>query len=636
MAGDGSAAGRNDGGPAPRRWIEIGTSQPTLPDLDAIPLPRLPGRRTAGRPPASRVPRARPGDPRPGLAGDAAGGVERPDRRPPPRTRGGGRGRERHVPRTTGAIAAVAGISAIGTLLSRVTGMGRTLSTAYALGASGVSDAYNLANTTPNIVYDLILGGVLAGTLVPVFVQALNTPESEGGEAAGWEAISAVCSAIAAVLVAVTVVFLLATPLIIRFYMLTNHSAQVGAERRLATSLLYLFVPQFFLYGMTAVVTAILVARRRYAAPMYTPVLNNVVVIVVLAAFAVVVGTHPTPASVEHDHRALLLLGAGTTAGVAAMALALVPALRHAGARLRFVWDPGHPACRTILRLSGWMAGVVVSNQIAYLVVILLSGGRPGDYSAYSYAYLFMTLPYGVWAVSVMAPMETEVATAWQAGDRDAARRKLVESIWLVMVVIVPAGLGMAVLARPAITLVLQHGALSAHGASATSGALIAMALGLPTFSLYLVLMRAYQALQDTRMMFNVYLVENGLNIVLDVALYHRFGVRGLAAGLSLAYAGGMVVALVNLSRRMGGLGGRRLAAGAVSVLGAAVAAAGAAGAVAWAVGHLPGGSHQIGLALRVVVGVSTGVTVYLLAARTLRFDEVRKLLQLRRSPDPA
>jgi len=514
--------------------------------------------------------------------------------------------------------------------------MGRTLSTAYALGASGVSDAYNVANTTPNIIYDLILGGVLAGTLVPVFVQALNTPEEEGGEAAGWEAISAVCTLIAAVLVVVTALFLLATPLIIRFYTLTDHGAAAVAERRLAVALLYLFVPQLFLYGMTAVVTAILVARRHYAAPMYTPVLNNLVVIVVLAAFAVVVGTHPTPASVEHDHRAVVLLGLGTTAGVAAMALALLPALRRAGARLRFVWDPGHPACRTIMRLSGWTFGFVVANQVAYLFVILLSTGRPGDYSAYSYAYLFMTPPYGVWAVSVMAPMETEVAHAWQAGHHEAARRRLVESLWLVLVVIVPAGLGMAVLARPAITVVLQHGALSAHGARATSDALIAMALGLPTFSLYLVLMRAYQAIQDTRTMFFIYLVENGLNIVFDLALYHRFGIRGLAAGLSLAYAGGTAVALVNLSRRMGGLGGRRLVTATLTVIGAAAVAVGAAGVVAWAVGHLPGGSRQLGLAFRVAVGVTTGVTVYLLAARTLRFDEVRKLLQLRRSPDPA
>jgi putative peptidoglycan lipid II flippase len=528
------------------------------------------------------------------------------------------------------ALAGIAGVSAIGTLLSRVTGMFRTLGIAWSLGANGVSDAYNLANTTPNIIYDLVLGGVLSGLLIPVFVEALSTPEAEGGEDAGWHAISAVCSAILAVLLVVTALFWLATPLIIHLYTIGNHSAQLPAERKLAVSLLYLFVPQFALYGVTAVATAILVARRQYAAPNYTPILNNVVVIGVLIAYAVLIGAD-TPAAVRGDHTAVLLLGLGTTGGVGAMAIALLPFLHRAGARLRPVWDPLHPVCRKIVRLSGWMFGVVVANQVAYLVIILISTHRTGDYSAYSYAYLFMTLPHGVWAVSVMSPMEAEVARAWQRHDRDEARGRVVESIWVMLVIVVPAALGMAVLARPAIQIVLQHGNLSAHGARVTSDALIAMALGLPTFSLYLLLMRAYQAVQDTRSMFIVYLVENGLNVVLDLALYHRFGIRGLAAGLALAYAGATIVALVHLSRRFGGLGGSTLATGIGLIFVGGALAAGAAWGVCAGLAHLPGGTRQLGVAVRVIAGAGAGVTVYLLAATGLGFDEMRRRLQLRR-----
>ncbi len=311
------------------------------------------------------------------------------------------------------ALAGIAGVSAVGTLLSRVTGMFRTLGTAWALGANGVSDAYNFANTTPNIIYDLVLGGVLSGLMIPVFVEALSTPDAEGGEEAGWHAISAVCSAIMAVLLVVTALFWLATPLIIHLYTIGSHGAQVPAERRLAVSLLYLFVPQLALYGVTAVATAILQARRRYAAPMYTPILNNIVVIGVLIAYAVLIGAD-TPAAVQGNHTAVLLLGLGTTGGVAAMAVALLPILKSSGARLRPVWEPFHPLCRKIVRLAGWLFGVVATNQIAYLVIILLSNHRSGDYSAYSYAFLFMILPHGVWAVSVMAPMEAEVAREWQ------------------------------------------------------------------------------------------------------------------------------------------------------------------------------------------------------------------------------
>jgi putative peptidoglycan lipid II flippase len=539
----------------------------------------------------------------------------------------------RRAPRASrrgAALAGIAGISAIGTLLSRLTGMVRILGTAWALGANGVSDAYNYANTTPNMIYDLVLGGILAGTLVPVFVELLNTPESEGGEAAGWEAISAVCSAILAVLLVVTVMFWLATPFIIRLYTVGKHGPQIVAERRLAVSLLYLFVPQLALYGITAVATAILQARRQYAAPMYAPILNNVVVVAVLIAYAALVKVD-TPAAVHGNHTAVLLLGIGTTAGVAVMALALLPVLGRTGARIRPVWDPFHPACRKIVRLASWMVGVVVTNQLAYLVIILLSTHRSGDYSAYSYAYLFMILPHGVWAVSVMSPMETEVARAWQRNERAAARAQLVESIWVVLVIVVPAALGMAALARPAIQVVLQHGNLSAQGARATADALIAMALGLPTFSLYLVLMRAYQAIQDTRSMFFIYLVENALNVVLDLALYHRYGIRGLAAGLGLAYAGGTIVALVHLSRRLGGLGGARLGTGIGLILVGAALAGGAAWGVSTGLSHLPGGTRQVGVAVRVIAGAGAGVTVYLLAARGLGFDEMRRVLQLRR-----
>jgi len=578
------------------------------------------------RAPVPRAPQPSPGASAPGPPSQASGArrpqASGPRRRPAPRPA--------RSPAAGRALAGVAGVLAIGTLLSRFTGMLRTLGTAWALGANGVSDAYILANTTPNIIYDLVVGGVLAGTLVPVFVELLNTPSADGGEDAGWYGISAICTAILAVLAVVSVLFWLATPALIHLYTILNHTKQVGAERRLAVSLLYLFVPQFALYGLTAVAGALLQAKRRYAAPMYTPILNNLVVIGVLIAYAVLVSA-TTPAAVHGDHRAVLLLGLGTTGGVAAMTVALFPFLARAGVRLRPVWDPFHPACRKIVRLAGWVFGVVVTNQVALLVVMLLSNHRIGDYSAYSYAFLFMTLPHGVWAVSVMSPMETEIAHEWQAGDRAAARGHLTESIWVVIVMIIPAALGMAVLARPAIQIVLQHGNLGAGGARATADALIAMALGLPAFSLYLVFMRAFQAMQDTKSMFLIYVVENALNIALDIALYHRFGIRGLAAGLSLAYLGGALVGGIALSRRMGGIGGARLATGFGLVLVGAAFAAGAAWGVSSVLAHFPGGARQVGVAARVIVGAGAGVTVYLLAARGLGFDEMRKLLHLGR-----
>ena len=523
-----------------------------------------------------------------------------------------------HVPQKQRALIGIAGVSALGTMLSRTTGLGRTVAQAAALGANGVSDAYNLANTTPNLIYDLVLGGILSGTLVPVFVQALADDEDRG-----WEAISAVCTAIAAVLGAVTVVFFVAAPLIIRFYEVTSHGPGAAAERHLAVTLLYLFVPQLAFLGMTAVVTAILAARRSYAAPMYTPILNNVIVIAVLIAFAAMVA-HPTVAQVRSDSGAVLLLGLGTTAGVAVMALALLPALRRSGARLRWVWNPRHPACRRIVRLAGWTAGVVAANQAAFLLIVLLANHTVGEFTAWTYAYQFFLLPHAIWTVSLLGPLETDVAHRWQAGDTDGARRHLVETIWSGIVLIVPAGLGYAVLARPVITIVLLHGNMTAHGARLTADTLAAFALGLPFFSVYAVLMRTYQAMQDTRSMFRVYLVENALTIVFALLLHGRFGVTGLAASWSLAYAGGAIVAGWHISRRLGGIGGRHLGQAVVVVLVGGVLAAGSAWAVSSALAHLPGGTRQLGLAMRVLVSVGTGATVYLVAARALGFEHIR------------
>jgi len=562
-------------------------------------------------------------------------------------------------------------------VLSRLTGYGRVLAQGYALGGHRVADAYNLANNVPNIVYDLVLGGILAGTLVPVFVRSLESQEGED-----WEAVSAVCTAVVAALLVASAVFLALVPLIIRLYTVLNHEATQAQVRRLAVTLLVFFVPQLALYGLVSLATALLNARRRYGAPMYVPVLNNLVVIGVMVAFSSVAGSLSIEA-VRRSYGEIVLLGAGTTAGVAVMTLALLPALRGAGVRLRALWRPTHPAVATVLRLSGWTAGFVVANQVALLIVSVLAFRRAGDFTAYVYAYMLFQLPHGAWAVSVMSPLERELAGTWNAGDgggggggggtgtggggagggtrtgrggagggtgtgggddgggggggggggdRAEYRRQLLEGLWLTVAILVPAALGYAVLSRPIVALLLQHGAFDARAARATADVLALMSLGLPGFSAYLVLMRSYQAMQDTRSMFLTYLVENGLNIALAFALYPLYGVRGLAGSLSLAYAGGTVVALWHHSRRLGGLRTRTLAA----VTGLASVAGAVAASVAWAVSRVGArwhaAEHGPALALRVFVAVAAGVTVYLLAARALGFDEVRSLLQLRKA----
>jgi putative peptidoglycan lipid II flippase len=525
-----------------------------------------------------------------------------------------------------GALAGPTRLMMAGTTLSRLTGYGRVLALGYALGFNRLGDAYNLANTTPNIVYDLVLGGILSGTLVPVFVNALRADDED------WEGVSAVFSVTAVVLMGLTAVVLVAVPGLIRLYTAGLHDPSTVAERRLAVDLLYLFVPQLFLYGVVSLMTALLNARRRFAAPVFAPVLNNVVAIGALLAVPHLVH-HVGPDTVRHSKKALLVLGVGTTAGVAVMAAAMVPALRTTNARLRWCWQPSHPAVRTVLRLSGWTAGFVAANQVALFIVTLLANRHAGDFSAYASAYIFFLLPHGIVAVSVMSALEPEVAHHWSEADVAACQRDVTSAIRLAASLIIPAALGYAVLARPVVRLLLQHGALTAHSARTTADVLALMALGLPTFSLYLLLMRAYQAMQDTRTMFLTYLVENGLNVAFALALYPAFGVLGLAAALSLAYLGGALLALWDLGRRLGGLGGARLGVIMYRVAVAAILTADVALGTSVLLAHALGTRGGAPLAARVLISVGAGVTVYIYLARSFGIHEVGSVLHLRRRP---
>jgi putative peptidoglycan lipid II flippase len=515
-------------------------------------------------------------------------------------------------------------VMAAGTALSRVTGFGRVFALAYALGLTRVTDAYNLANTAPNIVYELVVGGVLSATLLPVFVRLHATSDDDDA----WRGVSAVTTVVTVVVVALTIVLAVAAPLVIRLYTLASHGAAADDQRAIATSLLRAFAPQVAFYGLITVTTAVLHAQRRFALPMYAPVLNNLVVIGVLLAVPHVVPTLALHRLV-HDHSAIALLGWGTTAGVAAMTLPqLVAAVRRSRGRLRIRWEPGHHAVRTVVRLSVWTIGFTVANQVALWVVFLLADRHGGDLSAYQTAYLyFFLLPHGVVAVSLMSALQPDLAEHWSLGRVAEFRARVGSGVRSLMAVLVPAAVGYLTLGRPIVQMLLGHGAMSTADVNTVADVLAVMALGLPGFSAFLLLMRAFQSMQDARTVFWLYLLENAVNVVLAVALYPLWGVVGLALAFSLAYVGGTAAAMVTLRGRTGGLEGRALAATMTRVL----AASAAMGVVTWIIARSVGAPSGLGLVVRVAVGVVAGVTVYLAIARQLGVEELAAMLRIGR-----
>jgi putative peptidoglycan lipid II flippase len=442
-----------------------------------------------------------------------------------------------------------AAVLASGTLVSRITGFVKLLVLVHLIGFTYLDDAYNLANTTPNIIYDLAAGGVLAATIVPVFVDRLARTGREDAD----REISAVCTVAFVVLVVATVVLVALAPDVIRLYDLgTVSSPAVRTQARVATELLRLVAIEVLAYGTITLLTALLNAERRFAAPAFAPVVNNLVVIAVLLTARVVYG--PLRLATASAHPGLVvLLGLGTSAGVVLQAIAIVPALRSWMVRLRPVLDVRARAVRDIVRLSGWTIGFVVANQVALFVVLTLAHGLDagGGATAWTSAYTFFQLPVGVLAVSVMNALEPELAEDWSRDRRRAFRRHLSAGLRATLAVILPTAVAYALLARPLITATLS----STGGTAGTGGLLAALALGLPGFVVFLYLMRAWQARRDTRTVFLLYLLENGLNIVLAVVLTRLDGLFGLGLSYGIAYSVGALVAGA-LLRREGLLGG--------------------------------------------------------------------------------
>lgn len=446
-------------------------------------------------------------------------------------------------PRTAHTLLRSSMVVAVGTGLSRVTGFARTAVLAWVLGAAALAEAYNLANTTPNLLYDLVLGGVLSATLVPVVVDAMTRDDHR--------AIDAIASVIGVILVTATVATVALAPLIVRVYNLTSPHGQATEQARLAVPLLMLFAPQILFYGLTTLFTALLNARRAFAAAAFAPVLNNVVVICVFLALPRLFDGDLTFATVLDDRELLVLIGLGTTAGIVAMTLVLLPAMRRNSISLRWNFAPRDPAVREILRLSGWTFGYVIVNLVGFGIVQILANGVTGV-TIYAYAWMFFQLPYGLWTVSVMTTYMPELSHDWSTGAVESFRTRLDGGLRLVIVVALPAAIGLVVLASPLVHLVLQHGQFSVDAADTTANAVIAFLCGLPGFSLMLYAFRCFYAQRDTRTPFLLNLVETLFAVILSIALVDRFGVVGLAAANSIAVSAFAVIALSVLHRRVG------------------------------------------------------------------------------------
>lgn len=508
---------------------------------------------------------------------------------------------------------------AVGTTVSRLTGLGRLAALTFAVGVaeSRLPDSYNIANTLPNVIYELVLGGVLTSVFIPVLVQELRTrPHQEA-----WDAVSRLVTSSMTVLVAISALTVVIAPWIIRIFSSALSGPEAAQQQELATFLLRTFAAQIALYGFAAIAGGLLNAHNRFVVPVFVPILNNLVVIASLLLFAAVVQGTPTEASVNSHLGQKLLLGLGTTAGVALMALANWPFLRRLPGRLRIEVDFGHPAVRKLARLSSWTVAYVVVNQIGFGISFYLANGEQGGPTVYSTAFVLFQLPYGIVAASIMTALVPSLAAFHVDADPSGFRARIAGGLRSTALLMLPATVAYLVLSRPLVETLLQHGVMGSRSSTLVASTLSYFAIGLFPFSAYLLFLRGFYARQDARTPLLVNLVENAITVVLDLLLFPSMGVGGLALAHSLGYVTGAIPAGILLARRIGGLEGRRTVRALVKAAAVAATAAAVMMVTAWAVSLvIPVGARRA--LVQVVVAGSAGLVATVLSAWAFRIEE--------------
>ncbi len=520
-------------------------------------------------------------------------------------------------------------LMAAGTVTSRITGLVKNSVLLAAIGSGVFADTYTVANILPTVVYVLLIGGAINAVFVPQLVRHMRS-DGDNGDAYAQRLFSAV----AIVLVVITVVAVLAAPWLVQLYGKdwSNRDVEV------ATAFARFLLPQIFFYGLFTVVSQILNTRGRFGPPMFAPVVNNIVIIVTASLFLFVTTTETTTRTVTDGE--IALLGIGTTLGAVLQAAVLWPALRAAGLRLRFRTDLKGAGLGKAWTLARWTMALVLINQIGTLVAIRLATGVNASTSAeagatvYANAFTVFMLPQSVITVSVVTALLPQLSGLAADGHLDVVRDRLGWALRTTGALIVPLATSLFILGIPVAVLLFRHGDFSSDAARTLGLTLSAFAVGLPAFSAYYVLLRGFYALEDTRTpTFNAVLL-NAVNILLAVIAVAVLDPSQAVPGLALAYALAYWVALValglQLRRRLGRLEGRLVIRTHVRVvLGSLLAAVGMIAGSLLAIGWTGSVEQPPEAAIVLAAGAVPGVLIYLIAIRVLRIDEAQTVVSL-------
>jgi len=523
-------------------------------------------------------------------------------------------------------------VMAAGTMVSRLTGFVRSALIVSALGLGMLGDSFQVAYQLPTMIYILTVGGGLNSVFVPQLVRAMKE-DDDGGEAFANRLLTLVMVALGAL----TALAVFAAPLLVRA--LSVKIANDPAANEVAVTFTRYFLPTIFFMGIHVVMGQILNARGKFGAMMWTPVLNNIVIIVTLSTFIWVYGSaadsgmEVTTIPPEGQR----LLGIGVLLGLVVQALAMIPYLRETGfkMRLRFDWK-GHGLGKAAM-LAKWTILFVLANQAGALVVTQLATAAAGEnpkikgtgFAAYANAQLVWGLPQAIITVSLMAALLPRLARSAHEGDAGAVRDDISQGLRTTAVAIVPIAFGFVALGIPMCTLIF--GSSGTTEATNMGFMLMAFALGLIPYSVQYVVLRAFYAYEDTRTPFYNTVIVAAVNATASALCFFvlpaRWAVVGMAASYGLAYAIGVGVAWNRLRKRLDGdLDGTRVLRTYARLGIASVPAALLSGAACYGIGHTLGQGVG-GSFVSLLGGGAVLLVVFYVAARRMRIEELNSLV---------
>ena len=449
-------------------------------------------------------------------------------------------------------------VMAVGTVISRITGVGRDIALVAALGFGTLADVYTLGNTLPNVVYLLVVGGALGAVFVPQLVRHLHD-DADGGDAYANRLLTATML----VLFVLAVGAVIAAPFLVDLYTPANYTAR---ENDVATAFARFLLPQIFFYGLYTMLAQVLNSRNHFAMPMFAPIVNNLVVIGLFLLFIATVGTSVTVNSITDAQ--ITLLGIGTTLGVALQSLVLIPVLSRVSFKFRPRFDFRGSGLGKTAKLAGWTIAMVLANQAALLVAAKLAasanilaaqeGAVEQGLTTYDKAYLVFMLPNSVITISIVTAMLPRMSRAAAQGDLRRVGDQLSDTARLVGSLIVPAAVALIAFGPIITGLVFSFGAGRGPAATYTGVVVSLFALGLLPFSLFYMLIRGWYALSDTRSPFVVTVIFSVLLVGFMLPLFELaptdLKIASLALAESIAYWLALAAAWWWLARRVGGL----------------------------------------------------------------------------------